>query len=228
MLDIFLAVGSAACSVWLAYLGVHLTVHPPADEAKEVYKFQFLLVGLISVVLIGAQAYRNYSSGEDLKTVLRKQGTDITAIKDEGKRPIQITIPPNAIPKQPRPTQEPSPPRPDQRLELKSQALQLAAEILTFAWDRQKSGLSAMRVDVVFPLSGDFEKRWKAEENRANAFNAETLSLYQGYYEQRALTLLATMRNEGIDVQRAWYKPGSAGAIWQFAMDLVAVVQNIH
>jgi hypothetical protein len=231
MWDVVIAIGLGLCSFYVAYLGIHLTMHPATDAEKGNYKAQFTLIGLASLMLIGVQAYRAVSSSDDLKDALKKQGKDIEAIKDDNKRPIQVNIPPIKIP-------SPAAQKPerhteaDKRAELKSEAVQLSAEIISFMSDRQKSGLGYMRGEIILPQSGDapgaWETRWKNEEKRVADFRAETLSLYQRSFEKRAVDLLVSMKVNGINVDRAYYKPNSDGSIQQFAIDLAAVSRDIR
>jgi hypothetical protein len=67
MMDVTIAVVSAITSVAMAYLGVHLAIHPPEmAEAKRSYKRGFVSLGLASVILIGVQAYRSDIAMKDL------------------------------------------------------------------------------------------------------------------------------------------------------------------
>jgi hypothetical protein len=63
MPEIVLAVAIGFFTIVTAYLGVHLTMHPPeTNRAKWIYKGAFLFCGIITCVLIGIQAKRNQAS----------------------------------------------------------------------------------------------------------------------------------------------------------------------
>jgi hypothetical protein len=63
MWDIVLAVGLGAVTLITAYLGSHVTMHPAETaHARTLYKSGFAVCGLIALVLIGVQAYRNNRS----------------------------------------------------------------------------------------------------------------------------------------------------------------------
>jgi len=91
MLNIVLAVVQAVVAALTAYLGVHLTIHPVGESAREKknWKIGFVVCGLISVALIGLQAYRNNVSQSALDAQLRR------IEKNTQTQPsVQVNIPP--------------------------------------------------------------------------------------------------------------------------------------
>jgi hypothetical protein len=227
MLDIFIAVALALLSLASNYMGVHLTLRPQgeADNWKWKYRAGFLVIGLLSVLVIGTQAYRGYSAGEQLKATLVGQGQEIKAISD---RPIQVTVSRTAA-AQPKPRAE------DvslaHRAELKMKGTQLSAEILSFLSERNRSGLGVFRIGDIMNTPGGMEEHSKAidaETKRYEDFRAETVARYKMSFDTRAEALLREMLAGGIDVQRAWYRPVDPEGIERFALDLAAVAAGIR
>jgi hypothetical protein len=94
-MDIFLAVVQAFVAAAAAYLGVHLTLHPPGESAraKLAYKAGFILCGLASIALIATQAYRN----DQTQTALRGQ---LARIEKNTKTPPTVEVVNNVPPAQ--------------------------------------------------------------------------------------------------------------------------------
>jgi len=60
-LEVFLSAALAACTIIMAYLGLHVTLHPPNDSprARFWYKCGFFACGVCSIALIIWQGVRN-------------------------------------------------------------------------------------------------------------------------------------------------------------------------
>lgn len=113
-MDTFLSVALALLALVMTYLGVHMALHEPPESAKGRYKWAFIGLGLLSVVLIGIQAWRNSESQaqnvkllEDIKRqgeinqrlgeTNQRQGEQIALqqaeLKGIGLRPIVLPTP---------------------------------------------------------------------------------------------------------------------------------------
>jgi hypothetical protein len=63
MWNIFFAVAIASLAGTATYVGIHLTIHPPATAGgKAAYKASFVAIGVISALLVFLQAQRNEST----------------------------------------------------------------------------------------------------------------------------------------------------------------------
>jgi hypothetical protein len=99
--DIFVGVAVALTSAALAYMGWHVTLHPPSDQNKKRWVFGFVGLSLVSVVLAVVQAYRSKTSSEALnREILRledqikNEGAQLNgAIRQEASRPINVPAP---------------------------------------------------------------------------------------------------------------------------------------
>ena len=71
--DVLLAVASALVTLYIAYLGVHVTLHPPQDaRTRRAYKIRFWACGLLAVALIIGQTVRNAETQSEIQTELAK------------------------------------------------------------------------------------------------------------------------------------------------------------
>lgn len=70
MVDVILAVASGVVAFVLAYMGVHVSLHPPREERKRGWTVCFILVGLVACGLIGLQAVRSNKSVSALQSQL--------------------------------------------------------------------------------------------------------------------------------------------------------------
>lgn len=94
MLNIILAVAQAIVALIGAYLGVHVTLHPPGESAKKsrAYKVGFIACGVVATVLIAVQAYRNDTS----QTALQRQLGRIEHNTTEPPK-VQVNVPPAQV-----------------------------------------------------------------------------------------------------------------------------------
>src|ERR1035437_8821818 len=96
MWDIILAFLLWLLTAAMAYMGFHVTLHPPTEpRSKKFWKAGFIAVAILAAILIAIQAYRSYNSAQDLKAEIQKQGDDTRqAVREEGSRPIKVEMPP--------------------------------------------------------------------------------------------------------------------------------------
>ena len=93
MVDIIIAVLLGALTLLTAYLGVHVTLHPPqTDTEKFWYKGGFCVSGVLACSFIGVQAYRNHVSQAALTA---QMGRIETNTKEPPK--VQVNVPPTQI-----------------------------------------------------------------------------------------------------------------------------------
>jgi len=90
MFDIVLAVLLALATAAMAYMGVHLTLRPPMERNKRLWRGSFVIVGVLSVMLIAIQAYRTHEATEGLQTQLN-------AIQHNTEHPASITVTPPSV-----------------------------------------------------------------------------------------------------------------------------------
>jgi hypothetical protein len=93
-MGIALAVIQAIVAAITAYLGVHLTLHPPGESisVKRAYKAGFIICGAISVALIAVQAYRNDRTQEALEKQLGRIENSTGRIEEHTKEPPHVTV----------------------------------------------------------------------------------------------------------------------------------------
>jgi len=75
MVDITVALVLCVTAAVMAYMGVHVTLHPPREKNKNYWKASFWAVALLASVGVIVQAVRNNQTQDSL----RKQLTDIQA-----------------------------------------------------------------------------------------------------------------------------------------------------
>lgn len=78
MLDIAISASLAALTMAMAYLGVHVTLHPPNESprAQFWYKVGFLICGLFAIALVIAQGVRSRNSqGRAAKEIYDLKGS---------------------------------------------------------------------------------------------------------------------------------------------------------
>jgi|SRR4051794_26731681 len=100
MWNIFFAVAIALLAGAATYLGVHLTIHPPATaRAKAAYKTSFVAIGIISALLVFLQAQRNESAtGESAKLSADLKFKIDSLAKQNGEILATLTAPRPTIP----------------------------------------------------------------------------------------------------------------------------------
>lgn len=94
MADILIAVGIALLTAVMAYMGVHVTLHPPIDAKKGQWRYGFILVGIAAVALIALQTWRNGASQAALHVQLNKiqHNTETPPLPPV----VNVNIPPQA------------------------------------------------------------------------------------------------------------------------------------
>jgi hypothetical protein len=73
--EILIAAALCGAALRMAYLGVHVTIHPPAnrdDIGKEKIKKEFISLAVVSIVLVILQSYRASSAYSNLVNEIRK------------------------------------------------------------------------------------------------------------------------------------------------------------
>ena len=86
MVDIWVAISICALTAAMAYMGVHVTLHPPeSHKAKRLWKAGFVSVAVLACVLIGVQTKRNDDSQSKLQAQLSK-------IQKQTETPPQVTV----------------------------------------------------------------------------------------------------------------------------------------
>ncbi|MGB7549228.1 MAG: hypothetical protein WBM14_15925 [Terracidiphilus sp.] len=77
--DILIAVGICLLTAAMAYMGVHVTLHPPdSDNLKRAWKVGFCFVAVLACVLIAWQTKRGASTQSDLQVQLKDIRKNIT------------------------------------------------------------------------------------------------------------------------------------------------------
>jgi hypothetical protein len=87
MFDIFISAGIAILTILMAYLGVHVTLHPKTDSPREQfwYKAGFLICGVLAVVLVIVQARRSTKTQEKAASQVSDLQRDIQDAKAEAQ-----------------------------------------------------------------------------------------------------------------------------------------------
>jgi hypothetical protein len=96
MLDIIISAVLGALTAATAYMGVYVTLHPPAEEQKSAWKSWFIAIAILGVGLIVLQGYRARSASQELQAQLDK-------IQHNTETPPQVTVnvPPSPAPSPP-------------------------------------------------------------------------------------------------------------------------------
>ncbi len=94
-ITVLLAVASALLTIYMAYQGVHVTLHPTDDPiTRKHYKIKFLACGAVAVLLIAFQAAKNAQT----QSAIRRQ---LAEIEHNTKQPptVQVTnnMPPPTV-----------------------------------------------------------------------------------------------------------------------------------
>jgi hypothetical protein len=179
MWDIVLAVLLGICTIAMAYMGVHLTLHTPASERKSLWKAGFIVIAIITCVLIGVQAYRSNNFERGLKAAIQNEGQATReAVQKEGGRPVNVQIQPS--------------PAPEPEDSLRKRTLALARELEVF--DRKRS--------KTFP--GYSTEHMTPEEAQAASqavyrYNEETLDLYRKQFAVPTVAVVNEFKSKGID-----------------------------
>lgn len=87
MLDIFISAILAVVTIAMAYLGVHVTLHPPNESPRmrRSYKVGFLACGVIAVSLVIIQGIRAGRSQRTANAQMMQFQQDVDGAKDEAK-----------------------------------------------------------------------------------------------------------------------------------------------
>jgi hypothetical protein len=87
MPDIFISASLAALTILMAYLGVHVTLHPPNESprARYWYKVGFFICGLLAVSLVITQGVRANKSQRTANNQIASLRQDIGGAKTEAE-----------------------------------------------------------------------------------------------------------------------------------------------
>jgi len=89
VVDVLVGIGLVTASVFMAYLGVHVTFYPPLDDKdKRKRKKQFIMLGVVAAALTIVQVVRNGFAQKEL----------IDAVKENTPK-VQVTnmVPPSTV-----------------------------------------------------------------------------------------------------------------------------------
>src|SRR5438128_9153360 len=86
-MDIVISVALAVVSIAMAYLGVHVTLHPPNESAhaRFWYKAGFFLCGLAAVSLVTTQGIRGRNSQRGAANEIAALRQDVKGAKAEAQ-----------------------------------------------------------------------------------------------------------------------------------------------
>src|SRR6266404_374403 len=85
--DIILSAALATLTIVMAYLGVHVTLHPPNESprARLRYKAGFVICGILAVALVILQGIRTGKGQRDSATQIANLRSDIQGVKTEAQ-----------------------------------------------------------------------------------------------------------------------------------------------
>jgi hypothetical protein len=88
MLDIFISASLAALTMVMAYLGVHVTLHPPNESprAQRWYKIGFFLCGIAAVSLVITQDIRANKTQRAASSQMESLQGDVGGAQQEAKQ----------------------------------------------------------------------------------------------------------------------------------------------
>jgi hypothetical protein len=87
MADIVISAVLAVLTIAMAYLGVHVTLHPKTDSPKEQfwYKSGFFACGIIAVSLVIVQGVRSVRTQRSASKQIASLQTDVKAARDDAQ-----------------------------------------------------------------------------------------------------------------------------------------------
>jgi hypothetical protein len=87
MLDISISTALAILTIVMAYLGVHVTLHPPGESVRtqRLYKGGFLLCGIVAVSLVILQGVRANRAQQGSANQITNLESDIRSAKTEAQ-----------------------------------------------------------------------------------------------------------------------------------------------
>jgi hypothetical protein len=97
IVDILLAAGITAISLWLAYLGVSVTLHPPTEKEQVSLKRRFLILGFVAVGLTIFQGIRAGIAQKELLEAIHNNPAKIEVNVPQSPPP-NVTV--NPVPAQ--------------------------------------------------------------------------------------------------------------------------------
>ena len=179
MRDIIIAV-----LIWLlpaatAYMGFHVTLHPPEPGRKRFWKTGFIVIAFLAAIPIAIQACLSHNAAQELKAEIQKQGADTRqAVHEVGGRPINIL---------PQPTVEPG-------MSLRRRALRMAGQLAEF--DKVRSN--------GYPGYTVTNKMTSEEQNAvtkpAEIYDGKTRELYLQRYAVPTVGIVQEFKAKGMDV----------------------------
>lgn len=91
-LDLWIAIGSYGLTFALAFMGVYVTLHPPAEERKLDWKVGFAAVGALSCLLIAVQTHRNIKSQNQLTLKIGNLQGEMDKIQHNTAQPPVVNV----------------------------------------------------------------------------------------------------------------------------------------
>lgn len=200
IVDVVIGVVLVVATCFMAYLGVHVTLHPigPEDHAaRRKRKREFILCGVLIAVVSVAQIVRNGIAQQDLIAKLEE-------LKKNPKVEVNLPAPTIVHDSKPSPTNVPQtntgvPLVAESPTSLRRRTLKLAEEITEFVMEREAPGKHPPRV---YPNSNDPNPSEETKQaiKICRDYNLETEKQYMRKYRDRAVGIVKEYAAKGVPV----------------------------
>jgi hypothetical protein len=180
IMDIVLAVSLGLCTIAMAYMGIHLTLHTPASARKRLWKAGFIVIAIITLLLIGEQARRSNNFEKRVNAAIQKEGEKTQqVVREEGGRPVNVQFQP--------------PPAPEPEDSLRKRTLALAGELEVFDRKRSKT-FPGYSTEHMTPDEA------QAASQTAIRYDRQTQDLYRKQFAVPTVAVVNEFKAKGIDV----------------------------
>ena len=98
MLDIVIAVLLISFGSALAYMGIHVTLSPPASKTHLRWRVGFVVIAILIGSLAALQAYRSNKAAGRIEALIQKESKETQqVVRDEGGRPVNVQVQPPPV-----------------------------------------------------------------------------------------------------------------------------------
>jgi hypothetical protein len=181
MLNIVIAVLLISFGSALAYMGIHVTLSPPASKTHLRWRVGFVVIAILIGSLAAVQAYRSNKAAGRLEALIQKEGKETQqVVREEGGRPLNVQV------------QQPPVPEPEDSL--RKRTLKLAGELATFDKQRAKNFPGYTTTSDMSP------QQQRAAMAPAQAYNDSTYKLYEERFAVPTVGIVQELKAKGMDV----------------------------
>lgn len=202
MLDIGIAIGIAVLTAAMAYMGVHVSLHPPDHAVKGRWRLGFITIATAAIGLIAWQTQRGVSSQTKLGSQIADLHSQLNKIQHNTETPPTVNVLPspvviNPAPAPVRPVEKPVPPPPPAYLGVVAEADDLGDKIDNLA---RKYVQAEGEVEQEYKSDPGSPGRESIRSMKLNQVNQNMRKEYQEKYRNRALAVRDKMLDEVTDI----------------------------